>query len=232
MSTDDGATPPVPACLGRTPVAPPVDASCASVPGGTDRQRPHGVLWHASLLTMALAVMGAGHADPRVAGQAAPKAGVTTGTGVPPIVENQGGFGRITLPSPVRGAYGLRRDGERIVVIRPDRTTIGNLSQLPRNFIDMTSDAASTVFTVRPNARVSVDRVRGRLVLSVYDPPATGALPQPPPLEQTRNVLEPQSQDPAELQRTSSKPQAGEAGQATADPAAVPVRLAHADPAR
>ena len=111
---------------------------------------------------------------------ARPAANPAAGLTLLPRVEDRRGFTRLTFPRPARGTYSFRREGEKLVIVRPRNTVIQDLPQLPRNVLEIASDPAATVVTLGAGVRTRVDHARGNLVVTVYDPTPPNIQPAPP----------------------------------------------------
>ena len=182
------------------------------------------------VLSIALAAAGPTRAYPEPALPTGPTVGPVSRMAVLLRVENHDGFGRLTFPAAARGTYSLRRDGEKLVIVRPRDTRVGNLPQLPRNILEISSDAVTTVLTVRAGARIRTDRVRGDLILTVYDPVGRGTKPETPPSGANKSRSQP-SRSAVAVGLTSTK--AADSGPAPAKPATVqPVIEPEQDAAR
>jgi hypothetical protein len=126
------------------------------------------------LLTAALAPLLAPLLAPRAWAEAASERG---GPPPPPTValspriENRPGLGRLTLPPPRRGSYGVTQEGDRLVVTMPPGVRMAEVARPSRNVASMSSSAVATEITVLPGARIRTRQGNGALVIDVLDPP-------------------------------------------------------------
>ncbi|MBV9248892.1 MAG: hypothetical protein JO227_06555, partial [Acetobacteraceae bacterium] len=130
-------------------------------------------------------------------------ASITTRSGTHP------GFGRLVFKPPAHTAYRISHDGDRVVVKFQPPLGVGRAARMPRNVLALHGGSGQAEVLLRPGATTHDFRLRGLVVVDVFDPiPA-----QPPPPAAQKSDPEPAK--PAAVPASSPAP--------AASPAAPPV---------